>query len=44
MRRLSYRFADSANNGPVGTALVDELIPQLEKKYRGSGARFNSDT
>lgn len=27
-------FADSANNGPAGTALVEELIPQLEKKFR----------
>lgn len=27
-------FADSANNGPCGRALVEELIPALEKKYR----------
>lgn len=27
-------FADSANNGPRGRALVEELIPALEKKYR----------
>lgn len=36
-------FADSANNGPVGTALVEELIPYLEKKYRmiaDTGARY----
>ncbi len=26
-------FADSANNGPWGRALVEELIPALEKKY-----------
>jgi hypothetical protein len=26
-------FADSDNNGPVGTALVNELIPALEAKY-----------
>ena len=26
-------FADSANNGPCGAALVKELIPALEKKY-----------
>lgn len=26
-------FADSANNGPCGRALVEELIPALEKKY-----------
>jgi S-formylglutathione hydrolase FrmB len=39
--RLGHHvFADSANNGPVGTALVEELIPQLEKKYRGNGVRF----
>lgn len=41
--RLGHHvFADSANNGPVGTALVEELIPQLEKKYRGSGVRFTT--
>ncbi|HUN82226.1 MAG TPA: alpha/beta hydrolase [Phycisphaerae bacterium] len=27
-------FADSANNGPRGTALVEELIPYLEKEFR----------
>lgn len=27
-------FADSANNGPVGTALIEELIPHLEKEFR----------
>ncbi len=27
-------FADSANNGPWGTALVKELIPYLEKQFR----------
>ncbi len=27
-------FADSANNGPRGAALVEELIPYLEKTYR----------
>lgn len=26
-------FADSANNGPCGRALVEELIPELEKRY-----------
>ncbi|MGE3182351.1 MAG: alpha/beta hydrolase-fold protein [Phycisphaerae bacterium] len=26
-------FADSANNGPVGTALVEEMIPHLEKTF-----------
>ena len=38
-------FADSDNNGPVGTALVKELIPYLEKNYRlvlEPGARFVS--
>jgi aryl-phospho-beta-D-glucosidase BglC (GH1 family)/S-formylglutathione hydrolase FrmB len=42
--RLGHHvFADSANNGPVGTALVTELIPALESKFRGIGkpwARF----
>lgn len=27
-------FADSANNGPVGTALVRELIPELDRRFR----------
>ncbi|RPI75782.1 MAG: hypothetical protein EHM42_15170, partial [Planctomycetaceae bacterium] len=27
-------FADSANNGPVGTALVTELIPELDRRFR----------
>lgn len=27
-------FADSANNGPVGTALVTELLPELDKRFR----------
>lgn len=27
-------FADSANNGPWGRALVEELIPALEARYR----------
>ena len=27
-------FADSANNGPWGTALVTELIPYLEQQFR----------
>jgi hypothetical protein len=30
-------FADSANNGPWGTALVKEFIPFIEKTYRGYG-------
>ncbi len=36
-------FADSANNGPCGRALVEELIPFIEKEYRCLGtpnARF----
>jgi pimeloyl-ACP methyl ester carboxylesterase len=36
-------FADSANNGPCGRALIEELIPHLEKEYRALGkpeARF----
>ncbi|MGH7172718.1 MAG: alpha/beta hydrolase-fold protein [Gemmataceae bacterium] len=36
-------FADSANNGPCGRALIEELIPHIETKYRGIGsgqARF----
>ena len=34
---------NSANNGPYGDAIMQELIPYLEKKYRGIGqgwARF----
>lgn len=42
--RLGHHvFADSANNGPCGRALIEELIPYLEAKYRGIGtsqARF----
>jgi hypothetical protein len=30
-------FADSANNGPYGQALIEELIPHLEAKFRGLG-------
>jgi len=36
-------FADSANNGPYGQALIEELIPEIEKRFRGigkPGARF----
>ena len=36
-------FADSANNGPCGKALIEELIPHIEKSYRAIGkpeARF----
>ena len=28
---------DSANVGPYGSAINDELIPAIEKKYRGIG-------
>lgn len=31
-------FADSENNGPYGQALVEELIPAIEKSYRALGA------
>ena len=27
-------FADSANNGPVGAALITEFIPELDRQYR----------
>ena len=30
----THEFADSANNGPWGTALTSELIPWLERTYR----------
>lgn len=30
-------FADSENNGPRGQALVEELLPAIEKEYRGKG-------
>ena len=30
----THEFADSVNNGPWGQALTEELIPDLEKKYR----------
>lgn len=36
-------FANSANNGPVGDALVQELIPEIERRFRAipaMGARF----
>ena len=31
-------FADSENNGPWGRALIDELIPEVEKRFRGAGS------
>lgn len=27
-------FADSANNGPVGQALIEELIPEFDRRFR----------
>jgi hypothetical protein len=30
-------FADSDNNGPCGRALVEEVIPHIEKTFRGLG-------
>ncbi|MDE2306668.1 MAG: enterochelin esterase [Xanthomonadaceae bacterium] len=33
----THEFADSVNNGPWGTALTGELIPQLESRYRMDG-------
>jgi hypothetical protein len=30
-------FADSENNGPCGKALIEELVPAVEKQYRGLG-------
>ena len=32
-----HTFADSANNGPYGRALIEELIPHIEKTWRGMG-------
>lgn len=28
------QFADSANNGPVGSALVEELVPEIDRTFR----------
>ena len=37
--RLGHHvFADSANNGPRGRALIEELIPRIEKEYRALGS------
>jgi hypothetical protein len=30
-------FADSANNGPCGKALIEELIPAIESRFRAVG-------
>lgn len=35
-----HEFADSANNGPWGRALTEELIPHLEKKFRADAKPF----
>jgi pimeloyl-ACP methyl ester carboxylesterase len=29
-----YAFADSANNGPAGTALMEELLPEIDRTFR----------
>jgi hypothetical protein len=42
-RNGHHVFADSDNNGPWGKALIEELIPAIEAKFRGigqPGARF----
>lgn len=31
-------FADSANNGPWGAMLMEEMVPEVEKKFGGAGA------
>lgn len=36
-RNGHHVFADSENNGPVGTAFVKEFIPYLEKRFHGTG-------
>jgi S-formylglutathione hydrolase FrmB len=44
-RHGHHVFADSANNGPCGQALIEELIPAIEQKFRGIGkpaARFTT--
>jgi hypothetical protein len=33
-------YANSDNNGPWGDALITEVIPLIEKKYRTNGARL----
>jgi len=41
--RGHHVFADSANNGPFGTALVKEFIPELDRRFRtvpAATARF----
>ncbi len=34
-----HEFADSANNGPVETALMEEFIPALESRFGLAGAK-----
>lgn len=34
-----HSFANSANNGPVGEALTQELIPEIEKRFHCGGSR-----
>ncbi len=34
-----HSFANSANNGPVGDALVEELIPAIETRFRCGGQK-----
>jgi hypothetical protein len=34
----AHEFADSVNNGPWGTALIEELVPSLEQQYRMDAA------
>jgi hypothetical protein len=36
-RHGHHVFADSANNGPVGRALIEELIPAIEGRFRAVG-------
>src|SRR5262249_51999162 len=36
-RHGHHVFADSANNGPCGKALIEELIPAIEKRFRAVG-------
>jgi S-formylglutathione hydrolase FrmB len=36
-RNGHHVFADSANNGPYGAALIQELIPAIEAKFRALG-------
>jgi Putative esterase len=33
-----HAFADSANNGPVGTALVEEFLPEFDRRFRSVAA------